>query len=253
MERQPVFDFHARLTGAPGALDRLLSAMDRSGVERAGVAAGGVVDLDVLARQLVEGGHVTSDPDNGIVLDAARGSAGRLTAFWFGNPHQGTADYGAHGAECAALELSPAVHGVSLDDPRTTAFLDLAEEFGHPVYVVCIDRDGCRVSDLAVQAAKRPQTVFVLGHLGIGLIDTYAIDIVRPVPNVVVETSGGFGFTVRVAIERLGAERVLFAAEHPLQDPAVELAKYQALGLPHAVLQQVLWQNAHRILRLESP
>lgn len=253
MQRQPVFDFHARLPGHPGALDRLLSAMDGSGIARAGVAAGGVVDLDVLARQLIEGGHVTADPDNAGVRDAARAADGRLTPFWFGNPHRGTADYHAHGGEFAALELSPAVHGVPLDDPRTAAFLDLAAEFGHPVYVVCIDRAGCRVSDLAAQAAKRPEAVFVLGHLGIGLIDTYGIDLVEPVPNVVVETSGAFGFTVRVAIERLGAERVLFSAEHPLQHPSVELAKYQALGLPQPLLDQVLWRNAHRILGLETP
>lgn len=252
MERQPVFDFHARLT-SPAALTRLLSAMDGSGVARAGVAAGGVIGIDVLSRQLVEGGYVTGDPDNLGVLDAARSAGGRLTPFWFGNPHGDPAGYREFGAQYAALELSPAVHGGRLDDPRYAAFLDLAAEFQHPVYVVCIDRAGCRVADLAAQADKRPEVMFVLGHLGVGLIDTYGIDLVAPLPNMVVETSGAFGFTVWSAIDRLGADRVLFSAEHPLQHPSAELAKFRALELPQDQLDQVLWRNAHRILRLEAP
>lgn len=253
MEHRPVFDFHARLSPGPGALTRLLSAMDGSGVARAGVAAGGVIGLDVLSRQLVEGGYVTEDADNQGVLDAARSADGRLTPFWFGNPHQDTAGYREAGAHYAALELSPAVHGLRLDDPRYADYVDLAAEFRHPVYAVCIDREGARVADLADQAGKHPDTVFVLGHLGVGLIDTYGIDLVAPLPNVVVETSGAFGYTVRRAIDLLGADRVLFSAEHPLQHPAAELAKYQALNLPPDLLDQVLWRNAHRILRLEAP
>jgi predicted TIM-barrel fold metal-dependent hydrolase len=41
---------------------------------------------------------------------------------------------------------------------------------------------------------------------------------------------------------------VVFGSEYPLQHPAVELAKFQALRLPPAQWRQVAWDNAHRLL-----
>jgi len=57
----PVFDFHARLVKRPGAVGQLLSTMDSCGIVRAAVSAGGIVDLDRLSRQIVEGGGVCRD------------------------------------------------------------------------------------------------------------------------------------------------------------------------------------------------
>ena len=59
-----IFDAHARLGPTAAARDRLLSTMDECGIERAVVVAGGVIDLDTLARQLAEGGGSTADAHN---------------------------------------------------------------------------------------------------------------------------------------------------------------------------------------------
>jgi predicted TIM-barrel fold metal-dependent hydrolase len=243
-----IFDFHARLSAQPAALDRLLSTMDGCGIERAGVAAGGVMPLDLLARQLIEGGHIETDPDNGAVLDACRRSAGRLVPFYFANPHADPERYRASAKEFRALELSPAVHGLSLCDPRVLELVELAEEARHPVYIVCLHRKGAAVADLAALAARFPAVTFVLGHLGVGTIDTYAIDLVSPHGNVLVETCGGYSYTTRVAVERLGPARLLFSAEHPLQHPSVELAKFAALDLPAAGEHEIMWRNAQQLL-----
>jgi predicted TIM-barrel fold metal-dependent hydrolase len=92
----------------------------------------------------------------------------------------------------------------------------------------------------------------VLGHSGIGNLDFYAIDLIRPEPTIVLETSGGYTCVAEAALSRLGPGRVVFGSEYPLQHPAVELAKFQALRLPPEQWRQVAWDNAHRLLGEES-
>jgi predicted TIM-barrel fold metal-dependent hydrolase len=65
---------------------------------------------------------------------------------------------------------------------------------------------------------------------------------------VVAELSGCLTVTARTAVERLGAGRVLFGTEFPLQHPAVELAKCAALGLAPADHDRLMWTNACRLL-----
>jgi uncharacterized protein len=244
----PVFDFHARLAPRPGALAALLSTMDECGIAGAAVAAGGSIDLLTLSRQLVDGGFTTADPDNDAVLAAAARSDGRLVPFYFANPHRDAESYRERAAEFRGLEISPAVHGVELTDPRCAELVSVAAAAGHPVYVVCLDRPGCRVPDLVALTEAFPDTAFVLGHGGIGNIDYYAVELVAPVPTIVFETSGGYTTVLRAALDRLGADRVVFGSEHPLQHPAVELAKLAALDLPPDTRRQVVWDNANRLL-----
>lgn len=52
----------------------------------------------------------------------------------------------------------------------------------------------------------------------------------------------------RRAVERLGPGRLLFGTEFPLQDPAVEFARFASLDLTEDVWRQVAWSNAHGLL-----
>ncbi len=248
-----LFDLHARLTPAPGATARLLSTMDECGIVRAGVAAGGTVSLDRLSQTIVDGGYEMVSADNDAVLAACAGSGGRLVPFFVANPHVDVAAYADRAAEFRALELSPAVHGVGFDDPRTLAHVGVAAAAGHPVYVVCLGRPGTRAADLVTLARRYPEVTFVSGHCGYIGIDAYGIGLIAPQPNIVAETSGCFSITVRIALDRLGPDRVLFGTEYPLQHPSVELAKFAALDLDPADWARIAWGNAHRLFREDSP
>nr|WSY51197.1 amidohydrolase family protein [Streptomyces sp. NBC_00886] len=252
MAAQPVLDFHVRLAPRPGAAERLLATLDECGLTRAVVCAGGTIDLDRLSRQLVEGGQVETDADNDAVLDACAGTDGRLVPFFFANPHRSPDEYRARAAEFRGLEISPAVHGVGLTDPRVVGLIGVAAESGHPVYVVCLARLGAGVADLVALARRFPQVSFVLGHSGIGNIDFHALTLIRDEPNILLETSGGYTCVAEAAISRLGAGRVVFGSEYPLQHPAVELAKFQVLLLPPEQWRQIAWDNAHRLLGEEK-
>jgi predicted TIM-barrel fold metal-dependent hydrolase len=243
-----IFDFHARLTPHPGADRRLLSTMDSCGIARAAVAAGGVVDLDRLAAQITHGGHTEAGADNAGVLDACAASRGRLVPFHFANPHRGLEEYRRHAARYRGLELSPAVHGVGFDDPRTLELVTVAARARHPVYAVCLARPGMGTADLVKLARRFPTVTFVFGHCGSIGIDVHAVALIAPVANIVVETSGCLMVVVRTALDRLGPRRVLFGTEYPLQHPSVELAKFGALDLDHESWRLVAWRNAHRVL-----
>jgi uncharacterized protein len=250
--RRPVLDFHMRLAPRPAAATGLLELMDRCRIDRAVVCAGGTIALDQLSTQLVEGGHVETDADNDAVLAGCAGSAGRLVPFFFANPHRDADEYRSRTAEFRGLEISPAVHGVALANERVAELVSVAEGVGHPVYVVCLARSGSGVIDLVRLAERFPSARFVLGHSGIGNIDLHALNLVAPHANISVETSGGYTCVLRAALDRLGADRVLFGSEYPLQHPTVELAKFAVLDLSPECWQKVAWRNGHRLIGDES-
>ena len=251
MELRRVFDAHAHLAAADGAVTRLLSTMDACGIDRAIVVAGGVVSPERMSRLLALGGGVRDDADNEAVRRGCERSGGRLVPFFFGNPHRPSA-YREQGEHFAGLKLAPTVHGVPLDDPRTRELVDVAAEFGHNVYAHCLPRPGSTVADLVRLARRYPSLTFALGHTGVGDMDLYGIDLVAPVPNVVVETSCGLTATVPWALRRLGRERVLFGSEYPMQSPRVELVKLQAAGLSEEDWRSVAWANVWRFVGEEA-
>lgn len=253
MRTTGVFDAHARLSQAADGLDRLLASMDACGIEQAAVSAGGVLSLDELATQVIEGGGSDRDPDNDAVRAAAERADGRLVPFYFANPHRGADVYRHAASAFRGLEISPAVHGVALDDPRTTALVEVAAEHRHPVYVVCLGRSGYDAVELAALAAAFPEVAFILGHCGFVGVDVWSLARVADRPNVLAETSGCYTAVARAALQRLGADRVLFGSEYPLQAPTVELAKIEALGLDHDTERMLTGANARRVFEEAGP
>jgi uncharacterized protein len=248
-----VFDFHVRLGPGTPTVDRLLSTMDSWGVARAGVAAGGLLDLDRLSAQILTGAHADVDADNDGVRRACRTAADRLLPFYFANPWRRPTEYRDLAERFRGLELSPAVHGIGFDDPRTAELVAVAEQAGHPVYVVCLGRPGTTAADLVALARRFPAVTFVFGHCGFIGIDSHALTVIAPQPNILAETSGCFTIVARLAVQRLGCDRVLFGTEYPLQHPRVELAKFASLELPEPSWQQIAWRNAHRVFGEETP
>jgi len=248
-----IVDFHCRLVRRPGATAALLRTMDANGIARAAVSPGGLIDLDQLATQIVDGGRSEVRADNDWLLRACGASGGRLLPFFLADPYTDVETYLSMAAQFHGLELSPAVHGFSLDEPTVAALIETARAARHPVYVVCLGRAGTRTSDLANLARAYPDVAFVLGHCGFTGLDARALTQIAAVDNVAVETSGCYTAIVGLALSRLGPDRVLFGSEYPLQHPAVELAKLASLSLSGAVWEKVASRNACRLLGEEIP
>lgn len=113
-----------------------------------------------------------------------------------------------------------------------------------------------------------PRAKLVLGHLGETLpyqlwrfdsrAKLYGVklkkrpsDYIRE--NIVVTTSGMFSFEpIDCALKALGREQVLYSADYPFEDPAEAGAFMQELPLDKAVLDDIAFHNANRLLRLEA-
>ena len=244
-----ILDAHAHISPDPKAPVQLLEAMRCAGIARAIVVAGGVVSREQLARQLAGDDGLDIDANNDAVLRAAVGSEGRLIPFFYANPHRGASDYRAAGAAFAGLKLGPVVHGVGFADPRTHALLEAAREFGHPLYTHCLARPGLRVTDLVALARLFPTVRIILGHAGIGPVDFGAVELLVDAPNVWFETSGGFTSVIAAACAKLGARRVLFGGEFPLQSPAAEVAKIRHAGLSATDCELVLGGSLAALLQ----
>jgi phenylacetate-CoA ligase len=226
-----VVDFHARLTPGDGEPGRLLAAMDAAGIDRAAVCAGGLLALDRLATQINDGGRAEVAADNEGVRQACERTGGRLLPFYFADPVRDVAAYRKNAVDFRGLEISPAVHGGRLDDPEVDELVGIAEAAGHPVYVVTVAHPGGRPADLVELAARFPRVTFVWGHCGHIGFDIAGLHTIAASMNVLAELSGCLTITARLAVTRLGARRVLFGTEYPLQQPEVELCKVAALGL----------------------
>lgn len=207
-----------------------------------------MVTYDEASYFYAEGGHTDRDADNEAVRTGCAASNGRLTPFYFANPHRSADHYAAVATHFRGLELEAVVHGIAYTDERNVAQLRVAQRFKHPVFMGALPRPGCRVDDIARLAHEFPDLTFVLGHAGVGMMDLHAVNLVAPHTNIMFETSGGYVCVLETALARLGASRVVFGSEYPMQHPRIELTKYEVLELDDDVWRQVGHDNALRIL-----
>lgn len=241
-------DAHAHLRARASAREALLTTMDRFGIERSVVVPGGTVSPDLLAMQIAHGGALDVDADNHGILESCGKSGGRLVPFYFANPHRGAGAYRVAGRDFYGLKLGPAVHGVPFGDPRVAALVAQAERFGHPVYLHCLPREPFGVAAFVALAKAFRGVTFILGHAGVGQCDFDAVTSIQSLDHVMFELSGGMTAVCAEAVFRLGAQRVLFGSEYPLQDPRVEIAKLHALELGESDLRTIARDNALRLI-----
>lgn len=120
-----------------------------------------------------------------------------------------------------------------------------------------------------------PQLRIVIGHMGEGIpffldrIDTHyaagggrgrgSKPLSRPPSEIfrdhfTITTSGmNWGPALRLALETLGPERVMFAADYPFENAPAAVARIDALGLDPTTLASVYHRNAERVFGLSGP
>jgi predicted TIM-barrel fold metal-dependent hydrolase len=90
----------------------------------------------------------------------------------------------------------------------------------------------------------------ILGHMGHGniiYIDA-SIGVARRHPNVWLETSGmPMSIKILEAVEKVGADRVMYGSDGPWHEPAVEQLKVKLAGLTEADLAEVMNGTAQRL------
>jgi 2,3-dihydroxybenzoate decarboxylase len=120
-----------------------------------------------------------------------------------------------------------------------------------------------------------PRLRFVIGHMGEGIpffldrIDTHyaagggrrfgSKPLSRPPSQIfrdhfTITTSGmNWGPALRLALETLGADRIMFAADYPFENARTAVARIDALGLDQNTLASFYHRNAQRVFGLANP
>ena len=103
-------------------------------------------------------------------------------------------------------------------------------------------------ADVAELARRHPQARIIMAHLN--GCNPRGVEDVRTCENIYVDTSGGDPETgmVELAVERLGAHRVIYGSDAPIRHFGVTLAKVLGARLSDADKRRILWDNLRNLL-----
>jgi predicted TIM-barrel fold metal-dependent hydrolase len=216
------------------------------------------IDRDGLVAQMREHGIDTGlvfHPDNDLVRSIVRTTPGLYGLVWANPRLAGTLDETRRlldepGSRFRGVKLHPLLDGYHPDDPAVHPIVDLLVErslpalihSGHPIFSL-----PWSIEELII---RYPEARVILGHMGHGNIIyiNAAIDVAARHPNVYLETSGMPMHTkIREAVDRVGADRVLYGSDTPFHHPTVELAKVRVSGISAEQLVGVLGENSRRL------
>jgi len=173
----------------------------------------------VLASVRLEEGE---DANGQAALDLAKSNPRVIPLLWV-TPSAGE---GASRAEVwlqdhpfAGLKFHPQHDDLPADSELMDPYLELAARYGVPVVIHTAGDDPSLASRVGALAARHPQVQVVLYHTGLGTDHDEAIEVVRSCANCWAETSWMDLASSLDAIERLGAERVLFGTDMTIDGP----------------------------------
>ncbi|MBI2755532.1 MAG: amidohydrolase [Chloroflexi bacterium] len=191
-----------------------------------------------------------------LIAELGRQHPGRIYGIASLSPHQDAEAYRTEVRRCVqdlgfvGLKIHPIGHAVNPLTPDARLPFEVATELNVPVMIHT--GPGIPFAEPAMWiplARAFPQTTVILAHAGWGLFTGPAILAGELCENVVLETSWCNVTDLARMAKVVGADRMLFGADMPLNVP-VEVAKYQALGMSDTDLEQVLWRNSERLFRL---
>lgn len=199
----------------------------------------------------------TDQRDNEAVAAFIASSSGKKYWFfpWVNPSVEGDLAYlRKNRAVVHGIKLHPSCDKVRITDARVEPFLRFAGDEGVAVMVHCGRWQEMSSYRFALEAAaKHPETLFVLSHMG-GDTPEYEMGTIRGIieaelDNVLLGIEGVREYwAVQEAVDRLGAEKVLFGSDFPLGHPRMYMGLVEALTLTPGQKQLILGGNALRLV-----
>jgi predicted TIM-barrel fold metal-dependent hydrolase len=242
-----IIDAHAHLDeveafGWKDTPEKLLGLMDAAGIDKAVVTTyadepGPEDGLDRLTE------YVQAHPDRFIGFPRMDPRYGDVARRRF---RRAVTEEGMRG-----LKLHPVSNLSNPFADFTVELMDLAAELVVPVLYHSGDRVMCLPRQLA-EAANRTEATFILGHMG-GFFNAFDIvDVAERHENIVLETSAfPYPRLIQEAVDRLGADRVLYGSDQPAANPHVELEKIRVLDLTDEERERLLFRNIADLVGLD--
>ena len=215
--------------------------MDEAGIARGVVMT--IVDAPEVNPQALE-----------LIADACAAHPGRLEAFarihpWYGEESVALLERAITELGFKGLKLHPVTTIAHPAGEDTLRLIRVAAAHHAPTLFHCGDEPLTTPLAIARAAEACPEATIILGHMGGYFHADEAIEVAERHPNLVLETSAmPYPAKIRDAVERLGAERVLYASDGPACSPRLEVEKVRLAGLDPESERLVLGENTARIL-----
>ena len=216
---------------------RILKEMDQAGVDVAGVCT------------------VAQSIDNDYVVNACREHPDRFFGFCMVNPRDGQAvstlrhylDQGLRG-----LKLHPRLHGYQLGDHELMdPLMEVCREYQVPVFSHGGSEENDHPFYFEELARAFPEVTVILGHMcALNYCDD-AITVAARNSNIYLDTSTAELFSVKAAIKKVGADRIVMSTDWPGNDFRMELLKIEIASEGNQeVYQKIAGENMRKIMNL---
>ncbi len=243
-----ILDSHAHVDVVPSlgwydTADKLVQRMDQAGIAKAAIS-----------------GYLNApgpNPDSLKTIAAAvEKYPDRLIGYarldpWFDEACIQTLEDGVKNLGIRGVKLHPAHYTLFPFGPLTVKLARRAGELGLPILFHCGDEMMCLPYQIDRLAAQCPDTRIILAHIGGFFSGEAALNVAERRPNVWVDTSEiPLPGMVRKAVDRLGAEKVLFGTDAPCCDIRLEIMKVKLAQLTPEQESLVFCENYARMMNI---
>ena len=234
----------------PCTVEDLLSTMDNNGIDA----------VVTCAPYSSIGKDRTYDEANRFLAESVKEAPRRILPFVRVNPHL------RENAQCSIREAIEdwGFHGIKLH-PRNEAFPINNEELAYPIAEAAAkfrvpilihtgepDTYGFAQPTLIGGLADAfPDVTLIVGHMGKRLYED-AILVAKWFENIILETSFRSHWEIARAVNRVGADRVVYGSDMPFGVPEIEMMKVRLSGIREEDKEKVMGANIARILKLEE-
>lgn len=246
-----IIDMHMHIDDIPALGWRMTAAQCIERMDEAGVDAAAVMTIADLP-----GGINPKALE--LIAEACGQYPGRLYGFirlhpWYREQSLELLDHAVNESGFRGLKLHPVSSLAHPSGEDTIALIRKAGELGVPTLFHCGDEPMTTPLSIAPAAVACPDSLIILGHMGGYFHVDEAIDVAERHPNIVLETSAmPYPAKIREAVERIGAERVIFGSDGPVSSPVLEREKVMIAGLTPENAALVLGDNAAKLLALAA-
>jgi uncharacterized protein len=147
-------------------------------------------------------------------------------------------------AGLVGLKLNSRLQGFSLSDSVIHPLVETCRELHAVVYAHTGTLITAEPFQLAELARTFPDVTIVMGHMGFADLWMDAVPAALQSPNILLDTSLIDLMNIANAVEKVGAERVLFGSDVPESDLSLELQKMDMVEISPQDRQRVMYDNA---------
>ncbi len=245
-----VIDMHMHVDEIPAlgwhmSASQCVASMDEAGIDAAAIMT--ITDLPEVNPGALE-----------MIADACIEFPGRLFAFarvhpWYQDEAVRLLKRAISKYDFRGLKLHPVTNISHPSGEDTLRLIRTAAELGVPTLFHCGDEPMTTPLSIAPAAEACPEATIILGHMGGYFHVDEAIEVADRYPNVVLETSAmPYPNKITEAVQRIGAERVIFGSDGPVCSPVLERQKVVMAHLNPGQQERVLGLNAMTLLGITS-